>query len=97
MWEDIFSTPFFNELLVEQCPMLVGITRLFEYRIKEEIASEYRFETLMKGNILARTQAITNRDILINELAVFKERCDENEQDLVSALSCSSFNRKDWF
>jgi hypothetical protein len=90
-WEEIFSTQLFDDFSVEQCPLLIGIMRLFEYRTDKGIRSEYQFQSLVKGNTLTSTQIPITRDILLDELDIFKEKCDKNERDLVRIFSMFIF------
>jgi len=83
IWEEIFSTKFFDDFSIEQCPLLIGIMRLFEDKTSELIKSEYQFKSLLKCDILTRTHMTVNREILLNELRFFKKECDENEEVLV--------------
>jgi hypothetical protein len=82
IWEEMFSTQFFDEFSIKKCPLLIGIIRLFENR--KNRTSEYQFRLLFEGNTLMNTQMTVNREMLLNELVIFKEKCDKNEQDLVS-------------
>jgi hypothetical protein len=83
VWEDIFSTEFLDDFCVEQCPMLIGIMRLFIEEKDGAFKSEYQFKPLLKGDTLTRTQGKSNRAAVLSELAIFKEECDDNEQALV--------------
>ncbi|CAF3499226.1 unnamed protein product [Rotaria sp. Silwood1] len=82
IWEEIFSTQFFDNFSIEQCPLLIGVMRLFEHKIDGIVTSEYQFKSLIIGNSLTRTQMTVNRENLLNELDIFKEEYDKNEQDL---------------
>ncbi|CAF3501203.1 unnamed protein product [Rotaria sp. Silwood1] len=82
IWKETFSTQFIDKFFIEKCPLLIGIMRLFEYERDELTASEYQFETFVKGNTLVRTKMTVNCDNLCNELNIFKEKCDKNEQNL---------------
>jgi len=77
--------------------LLIGIIRLFEYKIDELIISEYQFKSLLKGDILTRTQQTINREILLNELCMFKKQCYENELDLVSVFFMFCFAFEGYF
>ncbi len=48
---------------MEQCPMLIGITK----------KSEYEFVPLLKNDTLIRTQKKFDRQLVLNELSLFKE------------------------
>ncbi|CAF4393858.1 unnamed protein product, partial [Rotaria sordida] len=75
----MFSTELPDSQNVEQYPMLIGIMRLFEEKKNDSLISEYQFKILLKGDTLIRTQEKSTRDNVLDELAVFKEECDENE------------------
>ncbi len=60
--------------------------RQFEYERDELTVSEYQYEILVKGDTFARTITTVDHNILYNKLTVFKEKCDINEQNLVSVL-----------
>ncbi|CAF3811326.1 unnamed protein product, partial [Rotaria sp. Silwood1] len=82
IWEEVFSARFTDKFSIEKCPSLIGITRKYEYETNELTVSKYQYETLVKANVSARTKMIVNHDILFNELTIFKEKFDENEQNL---------------
>jgi hypothetical protein len=84
IWEEIFSTQFFDDFSIEECPLLIGIMRLFEYKTDDLIKSEYEFKSLLKCDMLTRIRKTVNREMLLNELRSFKKECDENEEVLVS-------------
>jgi hypothetical protein len=71
IWEEIFSTKFFDDFSIEQCPLLIGIMRLFENKTNELIKFEYQFKSLLKYDMLTRTYKTVNREILLNELDFF--------------------------
>ena len=81
---EIFSTNLFDNISTEQCPMLIGIMRLFEEEKNGLLTSEYEFKTLLKGDTLTRTQSKSNRETVLKELTFFKQECYDNEQALVS-------------
>ncbi len=60
--------------------------RQFEYERDELTVSEYQYEILVKSDTLARTITAVDHNILYNKLTGFKEKCDINEQNLVSVL-----------
>ena len=60
--------------------------KLFEQKIDGIITSEYQFKSLIKGNTSTCTRMTINRENLLNELNIFKEESDKNEQDLVSVF-----------
>ncbi len=76
IWKDLFSEDF----PTEECPLLIGISRLFEDRND----SKYQFKFLLKSEVITRTHEIVNRDSLLNELRIFKNECDANEEVIVS-------------
>jgi hypothetical protein len=80
----MFSTEFFDAFSTEECPMLIGIMQLFQEENDKFLTTEYQFKSLLKGDTLTRTQNKVTREMLLNELVIFKEECDENEQALVS-------------
>ncbi|CAF3641506.1 unnamed protein product [Rotaria sp. Silwood1] len=78
----MFSTQVHDNFNEEQCPMLIGIMRLFEEKKNDSVKVEYQVKSLLVGDTLTRTQVKSNRETVLNELAIFKEECDENEQAL---------------
>ncbi|UJR12229.1 hypothetical protein I4U23_016406 [Adineta vaga] len=82
IWQDLFSTSFSDNFSSEEFPLLIGITRLFEYRKNGEITSEYQFDLLVKNNILTHTQLVVDTDNLFDELYNYKEKCEKIELDL---------------
>ncbi|CAF1035716.1 unnamed protein product [Rotaria sp. Silwood1] len=90
VWEEMFSTQVHDNFNEEQCPMLIGIMRLFEEKKNDSVKVEYQVKSLLVGDTLTRTQVKSNRETVLNELAIFKEECDENEQALVS-ICCRYF------
>ncbi|CAF4273236.1 unnamed protein product, partial [Rotaria sp. Silwood2] len=82
VWKEMFSTQLPDSLNVEQYPMLFGIMRLFVEKKNDSLTSEYQIKLLLKGDTLMRTQEKSNRENVLNELPIFKEKCDENERIL---------------
>ncbi|CAF4421473.1 unnamed protein product, partial [Rotaria sp. Silwood2] len=82
IWKEMFSTQFIDKFSVKKCPLVIGIRRQFEYERDGLTISEYQFETFVKSNTLSRSEINANHKILSNELVIFKEKCDENEQNL---------------
>ncbi|CAF1142598.1 unnamed protein product [Adineta steineri] len=82
MWEEIFSNPLLNIHDTEQCPMLIGIMRRSAKDKYWTSKSEYQFKVLLKGDTLMCIQQKSNRERLLNELAIFKGECDRNERSL---------------
>jgi len=80
IWKEIFST----EISIEQCPMLIGIMRQSATDKTCSSTSKYVFLPLLKGDTLIRTKEKFSTKSVLNELSMFKEECDENEQALVS-------------
>ena len=80
----MFPTKLRNNFCVEQCPMLIGIMRLYVENRKDSLTSEYQFKVLLKSDILIRTREKSSRESVLNELSIFKQECNENEQALVS-------------
>jgi hypothetical protein len=64
--------------------MLIGIMRRSPGEKGWAFSSEYAFKILLKSDTLTRTQEKSTRETLLRELIIFKEKCDENEQNLVS-------------
>ena len=64
--------------------MLIGIMRLYVENREDSLTSEYQFKVLLKGDILIRTREKSSRESVLNELSIFKQECNENEQALVS-------------
>ena len=64
--------------------MLIGIMRLYVENREGSLTSEYQFKVLLKGDILIRTREKYSRESVLNELSIFKQECNENEQALVS-------------
>ena len=81
----MFYIKFFENFSNEQCPLLIGIMRLFEDKIDGLTTSEYQFKLLFEDKSLINIQQTINRERLINELSIFKKQCEKNEQGLVSS------------
>ncbi len=64
--------------------MLIGIMRRPNGEEGWAFTTKYQFESLLKCDTLTRTQEKPTREALLRELIIFKEKCDENEQALVS-------------
>lgn len=96
-WEEIFSTRFFDDFSIEQCPLLIGIMPRCERKINDVTEFEYQFMTLVKNNTLIRTEIPINRDNLWNELQIFKQECEENQQILVSVIFIFIFYENNFF
>ncbi len=62
--------------------MLIGIMR--RSAGEDGWASEYEFKILLKCATITRTREISTNETLLRELIIFKEKHDENEQNLVS-------------
>ena len=84
MWTEIFSVEPADRFQNEQCPMLIGIMRRSADEASWGVSSEYEFQTLLECDTLIRTQEKSTRETLLRELIVFKEKHDENEEDLVN-------------
>jgi hypothetical protein len=87
IWEQTFSSPLFNDISVEKCPMIVGLTRQSSGEKCWSSSSDYQFTSLLKGDTLTRTQEKSICETLLSELISFKEECDTIEQNLVSVLT----------
>jgi hypothetical protein len=79
IWKDLFSEDF----PMEECPLLIGIMRLFD----DKNDPKYQFKFLLKCEVITRTNEIINRESLLNELRIFKTECDANEEIIVSIKS----------
>ncbi len=84
VWNELFSNQPLDFFSTVQCPMLIGIMRRSAGEKGWAFTSEYAFKILLKNDTLTRTQEKTTRETLLRELINFKEKCDENEQALVS-------------
>jgi hypothetical protein len=62
--------------------MLIGIMR--RSAGEDGWASEYEFKILLKCTTITRTREISTHETLLRELIIFKEKYEENEQNLVS-------------
>ena len=84
LWQKVFPSKFYDDLPLGECPILIGIMRLFEENNDGLITNEYQFKPLLTGDTLTRTQTKVPLEMLLNKLVNFKEEVDENEQALVS-------------
>jgi hypothetical protein len=91
VWEEIFFKPLFDCCSIEQCPMLIGITR--RSAREKDWLSEYQFKVLLKGDTTC-IQGKSSRETVLNELVNFKEEFDDNEQILVSFYKTQNGTRK---
>lgn len=94
IWENLFSTPFDDTFSLQQCPLLIGIMRSSDPEKCWSSISEYEFTLLLKNDTIIRTNAKSTRETLLCELIIFKEKCDENEQILVSIFIVYQIERK---
>jgi len=90
----MFSTQFFDDVSTDEYPLLIGITRLFQEDNDGVLTSEYQFKLLLKDHKLTRNQENVTNKILLNELVIFKEEFNENEQALVSYGSLAVEHKK---
>jgi hypothetical protein len=89
LWQEVFPLEHLEEFLIDECPVLIGITRLCYEEKDGSVLSDYQFKSLLKGETFTRTPnkvKCVKYEMLLNELVNFKEECDENEQALVSFL-----------
>ncbi len=86
LWQQVFPLEHLEEFSIDECPALIGITRLFYEEKDGPVSSDYQLKSLLKGDRLTRTQNNVTCEMLLNELVNFKEECDENLQALVSFL-----------
>ncbi|UJR19503.1 hypothetical protein I4U23_022632 [Adineta vaga] len=82
IWMDIFSTNPFQNLSIEQYPILIGITRSFIGEQNSSLTSEYNFKILLQDNQLLRFQQSLSRETLLDELKIFKKEFNQNERIL---------------
>jgi hypothetical protein len=66
IWKDLFPKESSLDFSMEQCPMLIGITK----------KSEYEFVSLLTKDTLIRTQEKFDRQSVLNELSLFREEFD---------------------
>ena len=64
--------------------MLFGVMRLFEEENDGLVRSAYQCKLLLKDDALTRTRKKSSRETILNELKIFKEECNTNEQALVN-------------
>jgi len=64
--------------------MLIGIMQRSPRENDPFPESKYEYKELLKGNSLIHTPRKLNLETLFDQLVVFKEEFDENEQYLVS-------------
>ncbi|CAF3308755.1 unnamed protein product [Rotaria socialis] len=81
-WEETFSTEFWDEFLIGEWPLMIGIMRRFEFKTDAFITAKYQFKSLLKTDDLVGKQKPAMCEIALSELSHFKKLCDENEQDL---------------
>jgi len=90
----MFSTEFFDNVSIDEYPLLIGITRLFQENKDGVLTSEYEFKLLLKDHKLTRNQENVTSEMLLNELVIFKEEFNENEQVLASYGSLAVEHKK---
>jgi hypothetical protein len=83
IWQTMFSTEPFIDFSTEQYPMLIGIQRLCQKEKDGFLSTKYQFQSLLRGDTLARTQEKSTRAVLLGELRTFKKECNDNELALV--------------
>ncbi len=69
---------------MEECPMLIGILRRPSQEDDPFVEPSYEFEILLMGDRLVRSSEQLNLESLFDQLIVFKEEFDENEENYVS-------------
>ncbi|CAF1307648.1 unnamed protein product [Rotaria sp. Silwood1] len=88
---------FSSELSVgsnaEQYPMLIGIMPRRIQKRDDPLMSEYNVNILLQGDTLMRTLEKSSRDNILNELAIYKERFDHNEQTLINFSGNDELNK----
>ena len=65
--------------------MLIGIMRRSIKQNKSLPISEYEYFPLLKDDTLIKTKQKFSLEAILNELSIFKEDCDDNEQALVNS------------
>jgi hypothetical protein len=68
---------------MEQCPMLIGIIRRPSRENDAFSEPLYESEILLIGDELMRTPEPLNLERLLDQLIVFKEEFDKNEENFV--------------
>ncbi|CAF4409859.1 unnamed protein product [Rotaria sp. Silwood2] len=79
--QDACQEAFKSTVIQERRPVLVYLHN-DKKKNNDSLISEYQIKLLLKGDTLIRTQEKSNRENILNELAIFKEKCDENERIL---------------
>ncbi|CAF1051078.1 unnamed protein product [Rotaria magnacalcarata] len=82
IWQEMFQDQLLNDLDESKYPKLIGIKRIAQAQQGDSLVFGYQPKLLLEGYVLVRNQKISNREIVANELAIFKKECDENEQAL---------------
>jgi len=80
----MFSDEFVINFSMEECPMLIGILRRPSQEDEPFVEPSYEFEILLMGDRLVRSSEQLNLESLFDQLIVFKEEFDENEENYVS-------------
>jgi hypothetical protein len=80
----MFSDEFVINFSMEECPMLIGILRRPSQEDDPFVEPSYEFEILLMGDRLVRSSEQLNLESLFDQLIVFKEEFDENEENYVS-------------
>ncbi|UJR11607.1 hypothetical protein I4U23_015789 [Adineta vaga] len=77
MWNKVFYERFSTSIDITKCPLLFGITRLFDEVTNDSIISKYQCKLLLDNDVLTYSK-------LMRELKIFKEESHANEK----ALAC---------
>lgn len=88
----MFSSQFFAEFSLKQCPILIGIMPLFGQQTDAGIVIEYQFQTILRGDTLTQNTTETNLKNFINELKAFKAASDQNVKNLVGIVFFVSYS-----
>lgn len=83
-FEEIFSNQFEDAFKGKDYPKLIGVMDMYEGRENGSLRFRYKPTLLLDGNTLVATGKLFNEENVLEELKSFKEKCDENEKELVS-------------
>ncbi|UJR19866.1 hypothetical protein I4U23_022999 [Adineta vaga] len=87
IWGQVFPFEAFIDYSINKYPMLIGVMRMC---VEEDemgvLNDDYQFKVLVQGDESIRTHQRITRESLQDELVIFKEECDVNEQALVGFL-----------
>ena len=81
IWQEYFPRQSPRWFATCQCPILIGVMKSLV--ITNESFVEYVPEVLLIDEVLTRTNADFDLELLLNQLILFKEEFDENNRYLV--------------